>query len=103
MLNDGAREFSNCEGVEAQPEREAAVLIPLPSPVTREDLSRFPPPRLEEYIPFIPLTSPVISPLLRRAPPIPSPHPQSLHEGETLFVKALVSLVPSYPIPQYLT
>lgn len=82
MLRDGAEEFFRlCAGVAAQPERSAAVLIPLPSPLTREDLSRFPLHVWRNTSLSSPSLLPFISPLFRRAPPIPPPHPQSLQEG----------------------
>ena len=86
MLDDGGFFFSSAR-VETHPKRP--VLIPLPSPRTREDLSRFSLLSLEENIPFIPLLSFHFS----------IEHLQSLHptpkarmKGETLFVKAPVSL-----------
>lgn len=75
-------------------QRRAAVLIPLFSPLTREDLSRFPTPCLVEYIPFIPLTSPVYLSTLPKSTSNPStPPPKPARRGETLFVNASVSLL----------
>lgn len=83
-------DFSTCALVEAQP----AVLILLPSPLTREDLSRFPTPCLVEYIPFIPLTSAVyLTTLPKSASNTSTPPPKPARSGETLFVKASVSLL----------
>lgn len=86
------KSFSSCALVEAQPGSRAAVLIPLPCPLTREDLSRFP---LRVWR-STSLSSPHFSRLSLHSS---EEHLQSLHptpkackKGETLFVKASVSL-----------
>lgn len=73
--------FSTCAGEEAQAERRAAMLIPLLSPLTREDLRRFPVHVWRNTSLSSPSLLPFISPLFWRAPPIPPPHPQSRQEG----------------------
>ncbi|KAI9545058.1 hypothetical protein NQZ68_039786 [Dissostichus eleginoides] len=84
------RSFSTCAGAEAQPERRAPVLIPLSSPQTREDFSRFP-----LHVCTSGGTHPFHPPHVSRLSLHSSgEHLQSLHptpkackKGETLFVK----------------
>ncbi|KAJ4922814.1 hypothetical protein JOQ06_021318, partial [Pogonophryne albipinna] len=77
----GDAEFVATIHAEAQPERREPVLIPLSSNKGRfEQIS---PPRLEEHIPFIPLTSPVYLSTLPESTSNPStPPPKPARRGK---------------------